>query len=106
MVVLRQLHGAIDDPATIVLSPTDYQRSYEVNELGADLTDIGSQAQTVWSLGVRKNTGGAAGEQFQIDRVSAETTGFSASAKITVKVCGCDARPIRCSRQFPLKTAP
>lgn len=52
MVVLWKIHGSIDYPPTIVLSPTDYQRIYEVNELGAELVQLGARAHMVWTIGV------------------------------------------------------
>lgn len=52
MVVLWKIHGSLDYPATIVLSPTEYQRKYEFNDLGMELIQIGAQAHTVWTVGV------------------------------------------------------
>jgi hypothetical protein len=52
MIVLWKIHGSIDYPATIVLSPTEYQRKYEVNDLGGELVRLGSETHTVWSIGV------------------------------------------------------
>lgn len=51
MIVLWKIHGSIDYPATIVLSPTEYQRKYEVNELGNELVRLGKETRTVWSIG-------------------------------------------------------
>jgi SIR2-like domain len=52
MIVLWKIHGSIDYPATIVLSPTEYQRKYEVNDLGTELVRLGSETRAVWSFGV------------------------------------------------------
>lgn len=51
-IVLWKVHGSVDHPATIVLSPTEYQRIYEVNDLGTELARLGSKAHTVWTVGV------------------------------------------------------
>jgi hypothetical protein len=50
--LLWKVHGAIDAPSTIVLSPTEYQRMYEVNALGLDLSRLGNNLRRVWAVGV------------------------------------------------------
>lgn len=49
---LWKIHGTIDQPATVVLSPTEYQRLYEVNEIGDELGKLGKQLSSVWTFGV------------------------------------------------------
>jgi len=51
-VVLWKVHGSVEHPATIVLSPTEYQRIYEVNDLGGELAKLGAKTHTVWTVGV------------------------------------------------------
>lgn len=51
-VLLWKIHGSIDYPPTIVLSPTEYQRIYETNELGAALMTLGGELDLLWTLGV------------------------------------------------------
>lgn len=51
-IVLWKVHGSVDHPSTIVLSPTEYQRIYEVNDLGSELARLGAKAHTIWTVGV------------------------------------------------------
>jgi hypothetical protein len=50
--LLWKIHGSVESPTTIVLSPTEYQRLYEVNALGPQLTSLGCLAQEIWTVGV------------------------------------------------------
>lgn len=50
--LLWKVHGSIDRPATIVLSPTEYHRTYETNALGAQLEALGQRLESVWTVGV------------------------------------------------------
>lgn len=51
-VILWKIHGTIDAPSTIVLSPTEYQLVYEVNALADELQSVGSELGNLWSIGV------------------------------------------------------
>ena len=51
-VVLWKIHGSLNFPATIVLSPTEYQRLYEINAIGSALANLGNSIDAVWSIGV------------------------------------------------------
>jgi hypothetical protein len=53
--MLWKVHGSVTSPATIVLSPSEYQRLYEVNALGTQLTALGRVAQEIWTVGVGLN---------------------------------------------------
>ena len=50
--VLWKIHGSLDAPSAIVLSPTEYQRVYEINALGTELQKLGADLGTVWTVGV------------------------------------------------------
>jgi hypothetical protein len=47
-----KIHGTLDQPSTIVLSPNEYQRLYEVNAISAELARLGQRTDTLWSIGV------------------------------------------------------
>lgn len=46
-----KIHGNLERPSTIVLSPLDYQRRYEINALGRQLETLARSAETIWALG-------------------------------------------------------
>lgn len=50
--VVWKIHGSTDAPATIVLSPSEYQRIYETNALGSQLASLGRDAREIWTVGV------------------------------------------------------
>lgn len=49
--LLWKVHGSVDEPPTIVLSPTEYQRIYETNALGPQLQRLGKRLGMLWSVG-------------------------------------------------------
>lgn len=50
-ILVWKMHGSVDTPATIVLSPTEYQRIYESNALGPVLQSLGERIDCLWVLG-------------------------------------------------------
>jgi hypothetical protein len=50
--LLWKIHGSVDAPATIVLSPTEYQLVYQVNALGEELQRLGNDLNQLWTVGV------------------------------------------------------
>lgn len=51
-ILLWKIHGIKKQPHTIVLSPADYQRLYETNNIGEKLIEIGNQINHIWTVGV------------------------------------------------------
>jgi hypothetical protein len=51
-VLLWKLHGSTQHPETIVLSPTEYQRVYESNDLAGELIRFGKALGSLWTVGV------------------------------------------------------
>lgn len=50
--ILWKIHGRMSVPETIVFSPTEYQRVYETNALGADLEILGQRTENLFTVGV------------------------------------------------------
>lgn len=50
--LLWKVHGSIDAPATIVLSPTEYQRLYETNDVAELLRRCGASLESLWTVGI------------------------------------------------------
>jgi SIR2-like domain len=50
-VILWKVHGTVDAPSTIVLSPTEYQRIYESNALGDVMQSLGQRIDCLWVMG-------------------------------------------------------
>jgi hypothetical protein len=74
--LLWKIHGSIAAPGTIVLSPTEYQRIYETNALGAQLAALGISASEIWSLGAG----------LQVDDIWAYLCGRGAPSSVLVAV--------------------
>lgn len=51
-VLLWKIHGSLSAPSTIVLSPSEYQRMYEVNALGSELVELGKTIDALVTVGV------------------------------------------------------
>ncbi len=51
-VLLWKVHGSTKHPETIVLSPTEYQRVYESNDLAGELIRFGKALGSLWTVGV------------------------------------------------------
>jgi hypothetical protein len=51
-VLVWKIHGTVAAPSTIVLSPSEYQRMYEINALGTDLRALAEKIDTLWAVGV------------------------------------------------------
>lgn len=49
--IVWKIHGSVDAAATIVLSPTEYQRIYEANALGPVLQQLGASLECLWVVG-------------------------------------------------------
>ncbi len=50
--VVWKVHGSIEAPPSVVLSPTEYQRVYQINELGTQLALLGATLGQIWTIGV------------------------------------------------------
>ncbi|MGB7440122.1 MAG: SIR2 family protein [Coleofasciculaceae cyanobacterium] len=50
--LLWKIHGIAEQEHTIILSPSDYQRLYETNNIGDKLIEIGKYINHIWTVGV------------------------------------------------------
>ena len=51
-IILWKVHGTVKEPETIILSPMEYQRNYEINNIGNILQKLGNTIHRIWTLGV------------------------------------------------------